>query len=159
MSRMIRDAVESDLPWLSQAMLRVHDAHVREYPTVYRKLEPASARSHLADLMAQPESRVRVAVHQNHIVGHLVFLTETRPETLFTLPRRYGYIAQIDVEPAYRRQGYGRSLIEDCLRSAASLRLTTIMLDVWAFNESARSFFRSLGFDELGYKMSRCVMD
>jgi diamine N-acetyltransferase len=129
-SCMIRDANESDLPCLAAAMMRIQEAHVRAFPNIYREFDAGDARSHLAGLISRPDATVRVAVHGDKVVGHVVFLIETRPETIFTYSRSYGHIAQIEVEPDFRRRGYGRLLLADCDRLAASHNLPTITLGV-----------------------------
>lgn len=154
---MIRDANESDLPCLAAAMVRLQEAHVRAFPEIYRSVDADDALAHLTDLLLRPDAFVRVAVHGDAVVGHVVFLIETRPESIFTPAQRYGHIAQIEVQPEFRRQGYGRSLLADCERLAALHDLQRIVLDAWAFNNSARTFFQANGYHDVGYKMSRSV--
>ncbi|WP_167547064.1 GNAT family N-acetyltransferase [Stieleria maiorica] len=154
---MIRDANESDIPSLAAAMVRLQSTHVRAYPDIYRQFDVSDAISHLSELLSRSNTIVRVAEYDGTVVGHVLFLIETKPETMFTHARRYGHIAQIEVEPECRRGGYGRSLIADCELIAASHDLGRIVLDVWGFNHSAKCFFRSLGYDDFGSKMSRAI--
>jgi ribosomal protein S18 acetylase RimI-like enzyme len=154
---MIRDAIESDLPCLAAAMVRLQEAHVRAFPDIYRRFDASDALSHLSVLLSRSDAMVRVAVDGDAVAGHVVLLIETRPESMFTHSRRYGHIAQIEVEPDFRRRGYGRLLLADCERLAASHDLRRIVLDVWAFNNSAKSFFQAIGYDDFGSKMSRSV--
>lgn len=153
----IRDANESDLPCLADAMVRLQQAHVRAYPDIYRSFDRDDALSHLSELLSRSDAIVRVAECGDAIVGHSVFLIETSPESLFKHSRRYGHILQIGVEPEFRRQGYGQSLLADCDQIAISHHLHRIVLDVWAFNENAKSFFQAHGYDDFGYKMSRSI--
>ena len=127
------------------------------FPNVYRRFEAGDALSHLSELLSRPDATVRVAVHSGAVVGHAVFLIETRPASMFTHSQRYGQIAQIEVEPGFRRRGYGRLLLADCEQIAASHGLRRIVLDVWAFNDSAKSFFKALGYNEFGSKLLRSV--
>ncbi len=154
---MIREANESDLPCLAAALVRLQDAHVEAYPEVYRRFEVGDARSFLSDLLANPDVFVRVATSRGAVVGHAVFRTETSPASLFKHPQRFGHISQIEVEPSARRNGVGRALLEDCERLAVSHGLHRIVLDVWAFNHAAKSFFQSNGYDGFGFKLSRLM--
>jgi ribosomal protein S18 acetylase RimI-like enzyme len=138
-------------------MVRLQEAHVRNSPDIYRQFDAGDALSHLSVLLSRLDAIVRVAVHGSAVVGHFVFLIETRLESMFTHSQRYGHIAQIDVEPDFRRRGYGRLLLADCERLAKSHNLRRIVLNVWAFNNSAKSFFQSLGYDEFGTRISRSV--
>lgn len=169
---MIRDAVESDLPSLGAAMLRLQEAHVSALPQIYRRFDIDEALTHLTELRSRSDAIIRVAVLikdgveaeqvtqdqvQDVVVGHAVFFIETRKQSMFTHAQRIGRIAQIEVEPVFRRQGYGQSLIDDCERLANEHDLSRIVLDVWSFNNSAKSFYSALGFQDDGCKMSRTV--
>lgn len=154
---MIRDANESDLPRLAEAMVRLQEAHVGAFPDVYRRFGLSAAHSHLSGLLSQPDAIIRVVEREGTLVGHTVFLIETKPETMFTYSERVGHLAQMEIEPEFRREGYGRSLIVDCQKISVTRNLSRIVLDVWAFNGSAKSFFRASGFDDFGSKMSMPV--
>ena len=52
---MIRNATESDLQILADAMVRLQMLHVDAFPNVYKTFTTSSAVSHLADLIARPE--------------------------------------------------------------------------------------------------------
>jgi ribosomal protein S18 acetylase RimI-like enzyme len=154
---MIRDAKESDLSCLAAAMVRLQEAHVTAFPDIYRRFDAGDALSYLSGLLTRPDATVRVALHSGAVVGHAVFLIETRPESMFTLSQRYGQISQIEVEPDCRRRGYGRLLLANCEQIAALHGLRRIVLDVWAFNDSAKSFFKALGYNDFGSKLLRSV--
>ena len=134
-------------------MVRLQNAHVEAFPDIYRPFGLTDAHAHLASLLTLPNTTIRVAIDDMTVAGHVVFQVEERPQSLFTHAQRYGHIAQLEVAPAYRRMGLGRMLLADCDRLAISHGLTQIVLDVWAFNASARSFFRGSGYDALGAKM------
>lgn len=153
----IRDANESDLPCLADAMVRLQQAHVRAYPDIYRNFDVSDAISHLSGLLSRPDAMVRVADHGDAIAGHVVFVIETTRENLFKHQQRYGHIVQIEVEPEFRHQGYGRSLLADCEQLAASHDVHRILLDVWAFNDTAKAFFQAHGYEDFGSKLSRSI--
>lgn len=154
---MIRDASESGVPCLAEAMVRLQEAHVDAFPEIYRRFDVSEAAAHLTELLARPDTLVRVAEEGGDVFGHVVFVIVKKPESMFTHPQRYGLIAQIEVDPEFRRRGCGRSLLVDCEKLAASHDLERIVLDVWAFNDSAKSFFQSFGYDNFGSKMLRLV--
>jgi len=151
---MIRDANQSDLPQLAAASLRLQKAHVEAFPDLFRPFETSDALSNLSELMSRSDAKIRVAIHKDTMVGHVVLLIETKSETLFTFEQRVGRIAQLEVEPDFRRQGYGRLLIADCERIAVAHGLGRIEIGVWGFNGSAKSFYEAVGYDELSKKMS-----
>ena len=130
---------------------------MRAFPEIYRRFDVGDALSHLSVLLSRSDAIVRVAEHEGAVVGHLVFLIEKKPESMFTHAQRFGHITQIEVEPYFRRKGYGRLLLGDCERLAAAHGLRRIVLDVWGFNNSAKSFFQAIGYSDFGSKMSRRI--
>ena len=154
---MIRDAHQSDLPVLAAATLRLQEAHVGAFPDVFRPFDLNDALRNMSDLVSRSDAFVRVAVEEDTVVGHAVFLIETKPETLFTYEQRVGQISQLEVEPDFRRQGYGRLLIADCEQIAASQGLSRVELSVWDFNDSAKAFYEAVGFREFSRKMSKSL--
>jgi len=142
---------------LAAAMVRLQQAHVAAFPDIYRPFDAGDATSHLSNLLEQPNAKVRVAESDGTVVGHAVLLIETKPESMFAYSQRYAQIAQIEVEPAFRRQGYGRLLLADCEAIAAKHGSKRIILDVWEFNDSAKSFYEALGYNEFGSKLMRSL--
>jgi ribosomal protein S18 acetylase RimI-like enzyme len=154
---MIRDAIDSDLPCLAASMVRLQQLHAIAFPEIYRQFDAADALSHLSAVLSRADAMVRVAVDDGSVVGHAVLVVETKPESMFTHPQRYGHITQIEVEPEFRRRGIGRLLLADCEQLARSQNLSRIVLDVWAFNHSAKAFFQALGYDDIGSKLVRTI--
>ena len=154
---MIRNATESDLQVLADAMVRLQMLHVDAFPNIYKTFTTSSAVSHLADLIARPEFNVRVLLHSEQIAGHAILAVESTPASMFKHAQRYGHLTQIEVDPNYRRLGYGRLLLLDAEENARSLELDRILLDVWAFNDSARVFFDTGGYNAFGSKLVRQI--
>jgi ribosomal-protein-alanine N-acetyltransferase len=73
--------------------------------------------------------------------------------SVLRLPFDYVYVNHVAVASAQRRRGYGSRL----LRAVADLihadGLSGVALDVWAFNEPARAFYASLGFESLQVRL------
>jgi ribosomal protein S18 acetylase RimI-like enzyme len=156
---MIRDACDSDLPRLAAAMVRIQNRQIEAYPGIFRPFTTEDAVQHLARLLEQSTAVVRVAVSSGAIAGHVVLSVQARPESMFTHSQRIGHIAQIEVGREYRRRGYGRLLLQDCVQIAIAQNLSRIDLDVWSYNTSAQSFFRICGFRDLASKMSLPVTE
>ena len=154
---MIRDAIESDLQVLANAMVRLQKLHVDAFPNVYKPFTAVAAVSHLTDLMSLPDFNVRVLIHSNQIVGHAILAVETTSASMFKHAQRYGHLTQIEVAPAYRRLGFGRLLLLDAEDIARQLGLDRIVLDVWAFNDTARDFFGKGGYNAFGSKLVRSL--
>jgi ribosomal protein S18 acetylase RimI-like enzyme len=103
---------------------------------------PAAA----AGLLAPPNHLVFIAEVDSLPLGYAYAEVIHRPENSSHYANDMVYLHHISVRPAHRKRGLGRALM-DAVRSAASERgITLVALDVWAFNEEARAFFRRQGF-------------
>lgn len=59
------------------------------------------------------------------------------------------HILNLAIEPAFRREGHGRLILEDLLAIATEQQVEKILLEVRVDNSAAISLYRSAGFDEL----------
>ena len=61
-----------------------------------------------------------------------------------------GYIANVAVAPAARRQGVGRALIAALLKRAGELQLSFVTLEVRPSNAAAIALYEGFGFESVG---------
>ena len=59
------------------------------------------------------------------------------------------YVDTVFVEEAYRRQGYGRKLMQEMEGRAKELGVNTIRLDT--FNWQGTEFYKALGYEAVGH--------
>ena len=69
------------------------------------------------------------------------------------LPHRIAYIDDICVHSRCRGMGIGTLLYNATVRLAKERGADTLMLNVWAFNESAMRFYKGLGMTERNINM------
>lgn len=62
------------------------------------------------------------------------------------------WILEIAVDPARRRRGFGRVLVEEAARVAASWNVASLWLEVRASNAAARALYAACGFVEQGVR-------
>lgn len=143
----VRRASTVDAEVLSSLNVDVQTIHWSALPTRFKPPSPDTfPPSAAAELLAEPNNLVFIAEVDSLPVGYAYAEVIHRPETPMTYADDLVYLRHLSVRPSYRKQGLGLSLI-DAVRSAASERgITIIALDVWMFNEDARSFFRRHGF-------------
>lgn len=60
------------------------------------------------------------------------------------------HIHDLAVHPSLRRKGLAGMLMEDLLRDARQKRAVRVLLEVRESNVSARNFYRTIGFSEMG---------
>ena len=58
------------------------------------------------------------------------------------------HLVLLAVQPAHRRRGIGRSLVDWLLESARTAGIASVHLELRAGNEAGRRFYRALGFSE-----------
>ena len=63
----------------------------------------------------------------------------------------HAHLSLLAVQPAHRRLGLGRRLLEWLTESAYAAGITAIHLELRAANQGARRFYRSMGFNETAY--------
>lgn len=63
-----------------------------------------------------------------------------------------GQITNIAVDPAYRRRGYGKTIVRELISYAKENGIASISLEVRESNAAAISLYGSLGFDRRGVR-------
>ena len=69
--------------------------------------------------------------------------------TLLTFPERSGFVSHVVVDPAYRRRGHARALLERARAVTQATGRRFIALDVLAENAPARALYERLGYRPL----------
>ena len=96
----------------------------------------------IQDTYNQPQAFIMAAELEEKLAGYCI--------VYFVLDE--GEIARIAVDNCFRRQGVGRKILEQVEYTCKEKGITRLMLDVRESNESARAFYKSLGFDEDGIR-------
>jgi ribosomal protein S18 acetylase RimI-like enzyme len=69
--------------------------------------------------------------------------------TLLSFSKHAGYLSMVAVDPAYRRRGFARQLIETARRTTVARGKPYMALDVLSGNAPARALYESLGYQPL----------
>lgn len=129
----IRNLYKTDLSTIVDIEERVIGVARPEYWE--KRIEISEAiRPHWASLIAEVDNRM---------VG---FIFGRVGELEFGLPGRVAWIEIIGVDPAYRRQGIGRALIERLVLSAEDHGIKTVFTLVDNSRLDTERFFARLGF-------------
>jgi ribosomal protein S18 acetylase RimI-like enzyme len=142
----IRPAVEADAELLSALNADVQAVHAKALPARFKlpgpdTFPPEAARA----LLANPSNLLVLAFSDEAPAGYAYAEVVRRAETPFCYAHDLIYVHHLSVRIEFRRKGVGRALLDAVRSSAERLGVTTLALDVWSFNEDARSFFRSYG--------------
>lgn len=149
----LREAVEEDVPRLVRLwgdMMREHEG----FESRLRLSENALPAYEVYLLMHLRSSRSRVLVaerEEGRVCGFgCVYVAQNLP--MFE-PRELGYISDLYVEPACRREGIGRALLEAIRQWFAEQRVPEVHLQVYVQNENGVGFWRSQGFEPFFQRM------
>jgi len=96
----------------------------------------------IEDTYNQPQAFIVTAELDGKVAGYCI--------VYFVLDE--GEIARIAVDNCFRRQGVGRKLLEQVERTCKEKGIIRLMLDVRESNESARAFYKSMGFEVDGVR-------
>ena len=94
------------------------------------------------DTFCQKQAYIFVAVQDGELVGYCI---------VYQVPDE-AEIARIAVDPSFRRQGVGRSLLEAVRKECKTGRINRLLLDVRKSNHEARVFYSHYGFREDGVR-------
>jgi ribosomal protein S18 acetylase RimI-like enzyme len=129
-------------------MQAVQSIHAEAHPDLFvAELDVEGAETFFERLLSSPRNLVLVAEVSGTVVGYVSCEERTGSLGFHRTDSHSAYIQHISVDPDRLRQGIGKALIE---RAAAEMRArgaTSIGVDYWTFNNRARAFFASLGFD------------
>lgn len=150
----VRAAITSDYQAVEALWREQNACHAALEPTRVRAVQECMSPDQYADVIRDPLKEIAVAQANDGIVG-AVLLIEKTCDGRFDVPRTVALIQEICVAQTHQRTGVGSSLVAYVHEWAGRRELSSIVLNVWARNTAALSFYRSLGFDDLKYEMSK----
>jgi diamine N-acetyltransferase len=103
-------------------------------------------REDIAALIAGPDGALLVAEADGRLLGLSSLFIRTWPATTVRAERRVVEIDNIVVDPAARRRGVARALIEASAAWARGRGFDAIELSVFEFNREALAFYQAMGF-------------
>jgi ribosomal protein S18 acetylase RimI-like enzyme len=135
---------EAIFPMLRQHRLR----HQQLDPALYR-LHPDTERRFLrwvGEVGEDPRTTLLVAEDQGHIVGFLYAIIQR--DLPIYLHDEFAVIPEWWVEPAFRRRGAGRALIELLTKELAAVGVCQLRVRTAAGDADARALLEQCGFHE-----------
>ncbi len=143
----IRPATPQDYDDLCALLDQVDALHRDNLSHLYQKPRgPARGKDYVLSLLADEDVCLFVGEAAGVVVGFVhVQVCESPPIPIF-VPRRYAVVDNLVVDRHFQRRGLGRALMEQAHRWAADQGATAVELTVYDFNETARAFYKSLGY-------------
>ena len=142
----IRHVAMNDLPRVNELRRQVNDLHVQGKPGWFKPGFGEELQQYLYTLFNSEDHEILVAELDGEIVGFTCTKYVDRPESPYSLRRRYVEIEELGVDENCRRSGTGRALVEAVRTIAKEKGVRRIDLNMWEFNENALKFYESMGF-------------
>ena len=137
----VREATPSDVPALVALLRELREEGLRRRAAGAETDDHAAGRFELA--LADPDSRVIVALHDDEIIG-MAQLMRTRP-TLLSDGSAVELTA-MHVADGHRRRGAGKALVTAAVAYADELAVDSVVVSVFPQHRDANRFFARLGF-------------
>lgn len=142
----IRTADLRDIPELVVLFRTVHSLHATALPALFTKEPPAKAvEAEFKQMVEDPKAMVLLAEDPSPC-GYIYAQFLEREDSWFWRAGRICNIGHVVVRSDRRRKGVARALISRILSEASAKGYTRVELDVWSFNQEARTAFQKLGF-------------
>jgi ribosomal protein S18 acetylase RimI-like enzyme len=160
MAILIRKATERDADVLRALNADVQAIHAAALPWLFKPPGPDTLASwEVKPLLTEPANLFFIAEVDGDAAGYAYAQIREWPETQFTYGQDMIYLHHLSVRPAHRRHGVGSALIGAVRAAAAEAGIKLVALDVWAFNNAARTFFRRHGFAAYNERMWNRLSD
>ncbi|MGV3000914.1 GNAT family N-acetyltransferase [Vibrio sp.] len=142
----IRAASQKDLPQLDELMFQLHQHHHESCPEFFKTSEEIEQEKSIGRYLDSPECLVYVAIDASDsvvgfVTGHFCELVSTVSKAI-----PMGNIDELFVIPEYRNLGVAAQLLAKIEQTLVDYGVQQIFVEVWAFNQAARSLYNKLGF-------------
>jgi len=153
----LRKAALEDYEQILRMKLQVHNLHVNAKPEFYKSVEvPLSFQQYQSDL-ENGAVAYYVLCANDMVLGYAVTTTRTICGHPVIHDRKILYIEEFCVDEQYRGAGVGTELFRQIEARALSQGCDAIELDVWTFNEPARTFYVKMGMECARIRMHKAL--
>ena len=149
----VRLATPYDAPAIATLALEVQDWHVTGRPDIF-KLGACDTAPEIVARIGTDDQFYWVAIDDEAIVGYAYARVVDEPENRWKYASRVMVLDQMGVARHSRRHGAGSRLWEAVRSLATEKRADRVVLNVWAFNASARAFYERVGFRPMHERMA-----
>ncbi|MEV4806508.1 GNAT family N-acetyltransferase [Nonomuraea sp. NPDC049421] len=154
----VRRATEADAVVLARLNEIVHALHVEARPDVF---VPAGDKEEVARLFVRFLGRegalAFLAEEAGRAVGYVTGVVHRREGDVMMRARSFVSIEHIAVDPEVARSGVGSALARAVREAGRAAGCTSVLTDVWDFNEAALAFFAELGFRPMRHHLEQAL--
>ena len=141
----IRFAQPRDIPGMIDLLRQVGQVHHEIRPDLFRAGAQKYDAADLAKLLRDENRPIFICEEAGQVLGYgFCILKDIRNDPVLEDHKEL-YIDDLCVDENYRGKHIGKALYAHIVSYAKAIRCHSVTLNVWAFNESAMGFYRSVG--------------
>ena len=143
----IRNLAQNDYPAVDMLMSELHDLHAKNRPDIYAPAEHIYSEEQFAEMLESENAFAIGAEIKGELTGICFFdIRGKNPKAKNgVIANTTAFISDIVVGKKFRRKGIAKKLFEEAEKTAKEKGALRIDLMVWAFNEDAIEFYKSVG--------------
>lgn len=142
---MVRKAEPTDITQIMSLLYQVNAVHNRLRPDLFKGGTTKYNEQELETIIGNPAMPIFVFEEDGQVMGHAFCQISDVHDHRLLQDIKTLYIDDICVDENRRNRHVGRALYEHVCDYARSIGCYNITLNVWEGNESAYSFYRSMG--------------
>jgi len=140
----IRFAQNQDITDILNLLEQVNLIHHQARPDILKEGTKYTY-DEVATIIENPQRPILVAVENNHVLGYMFGVFQETEEDNILVAEKSLYIDDICIDQDARGKHVGQALYQATKELAADTGCRRITLNVWAFNDSAKSFYEKMG--------------
>ena len=150
----IRRAVVADLAAVVALLEDADELHRSALPWLFREIEESALTAFLERYVSQSDSVMFLACAPDRSLAGVLYMSLRQPARApIVQPAVVAEIDVLAVHSSFRRQHVATRLVQAALRWADDAGATRTELGVYEFNETARAFWQSVGFQTLSRRL------
>ena len=141
---MIRQAIEKDIPKISDLLLQVCLVHHNGRPDIF-KVGRKYSEQELQMLLKDEQRPILVCTDDDEVMGYCFCIYQQHKNNSVMTDVKTLYIDDLCVDEKLRGRHIGKELYEAAVSLAKESGCYNLTLNVWSCNTSALRFYESLG--------------
>ena len=150
----IRRAVADELVAVVALLEVADELHRSALPWLFRRTEERAFTGFLEPYVLQADRAMFLACAPDRSLAGVLYMCLRQPSRApIVQPTAVAEIDALVVHPSFRRQHVATRLVQTALRWADDSGATRTELGVYEFNDAAREFWHSVGFETLSRRL------
>lgn len=160
MAWLLRQVKPGDVPGLVSLAGQVQQQHAEYYPDAFKiPVDAGKVEKLFKRVITVADQDILVAADDGGVIGYLWYEMQRRRGNVFKWASTQLYVNHVCVDGGRRGEGIGEALFAALDRIARHGGYDGIVLDTWAANTRAHTFFERLGFTTLRLTMTKKLLE